>query len=242
MTIEQTTIRDCLVTRDSVNTWRWYDVVGPNVVKYVLNTAGCPTDDTTGMPTEFTYTLVNGSTFAHADVAGGAVTLTCDTAENDGIQLQLGDELGGAGESVSFAAEYPTYFGCQVQSNDVDQVDAFLGFAITDTTILGGATDSLGFRTVDESATLNFVLEKDSAESLNGVGTLTDATDVVLEMLYYGSNVYVYVDGVLQVTVADSDVGFPNDELLRLSIALLTGEAVANTLTIKWLRFFQIQN
>jgi hypothetical protein len=241
MAVEWTSIRNHQVARDDTNTWRWFAAVGPSIVQYEINTAGEPTDDTTGMPTAFTYTLVNGSTFAHDDTAGGSVTLTCDTAENDGIQLQLGDELGGAGENVSFAAEYFTYFGCQIQVNDADQVDAFLGFAITDTTILGGATDSIGFRTVDESATLNFVLEKDSAETLNQVDTLVDATDVTLEFYYSGSNVYVYVDGTLTVTIADTDVGFPNDELLRLSIALLTGEAVANTLTIKWLRFFQIQ-
>jgi hypothetical protein len=207
-----------------------------------MNTAACPTDDTTGMPVEFTYTLVNASTFAHADVAGGGVILTCDTAENDGITLQLGDELGGAGENVSFAAEYPTYLGATIQINDVDQTDFVLGFCITDTTLSGGMTDGLYFRSVDESAVVNFVLEQDSVESVNAVATMTDATDVVFEMLYYGSNVYVYVDGTLQVTIADTDANFCNDELLRLSVELLTGEAIANTMTIKRLRFIQLQN
>lgn len=71
---------------------------------------------------------------------------------------------------------------------------------------------------------------------------MTDATDVTLEFLYSGSNVYVYVDGTLTATLADSDTSFPNDELLRLSFEFLTGEAVANTATIKWLRFIQIQS
>jgi hypothetical protein len=86
------------------------------------------------------------------------------------------------------------------------------------------------------------VLEQDSVESVNAVATMTDATDVVFEMLYYGSNVYVYVDGALLTTIADTDANFCNDELLRLSVEFLTGEAVANTCTIKRLRFFQIQN
>jgi hypothetical protein len=193
------------------------------------------------MPTEFTYTLVNASTFAHTDVAGGGVIITADTAENDGVSLQLGDELGGAGESVSFAAEYPTYFGITMQINDVDQTDFVTGFAVTDTAILGGVTDGLYFRSVDETAVVNFVLEQDSVESVNAVATMTDATDIVLEFLYWGSNVLVYVDGVLQVTIADSDANFCNDELLRLSIEFLTGEAIANTMTIKRLRFIQIQ-
>ena len=241
MAVELESIRSHLVFRDSINTFRWYDAIGPSVVKYELNTAGVPTDDTTGMPTEFTNTLVNGSTFAHGDVAGGCVILTCDTAEDDGIQLQLGDELGGAGENVSFAAAYPTYFGATFQVNDADQTDILLGFAITDTSAIAGCTDGMYFRSVDESALLYFVLEQDSAESATAVGTLTDGANVTAEFLYFGSNVYVYVNSVLVATVADTDANFPNDELLRLTIALLTGEAIANTMTISRLRFAQIQ-
>ena len=243
MTVEFTTIGDSLVARSVEYPFRWYDAWGTNVVKYDLNTAGCPTDDTTGMPTEFTNTLVNGSTFAHADVAGGAVILTCDTAENDGIQLQLGDELGGAGESVSFALRYPTYFGALLQLNDVDQTDFLVGFAITDTSVIAGATDGIYFRSVDETAVVNFVLEQDSVETVTAVNTMTDATDVLLEFYYAADgNVYVYVNSVLMATLADTDANFCNDELLRFTIALLTGEAVANTCTIRRIRFIQVQD
>jgi hypothetical protein len=241
MAVEQVSIRSHLVMRDDTLTHRWYDAWGPSVVKYEMNTAACPTDDTTGMPTEFTYTLVNASTFAHTDVAGGGVIITADTAENDGVSLQLGDELGGVGESVSFAADYPTYFGITAAINDVDQTDFVAGFAVTDTAILGGVTDGLYFRSVDETADVNFVLEQDSVESVNAVATMVDAADMQLEFLYWNHNVEVYVDGVLQVTIADSDANFCNDELLRLSIEFLTGEAIANTMTIKRLRFIQIQ-
>ena len=51
----------------------------------------------------------------------------------------------------------------------------------------------------------------------------------------------MYINGALLTTYADTDANFPNDELLRLTIALLTGEAIANTMTINWLRFFQLQ-
>ena len=241
MGLEFASIRNHMVLRDETNTWRWYDAWGPHVVKYELNTAAVPTDDTTGMPTEFTNTLVNASTFAHADVAGGAVILTGAGADNDGVKLQLGDELGGAGENVSFAAEYPTYFYVKLQLSDVDQSDFLAGFFITDTTALDGGTDGMYFRSVDASAVCNFVLEKDSAETVTAVDTLADATDVELEMFYWGSYVYAYVDGVLMATIADTDAGFPNDELLRLTFEFLDGEAVGNTCTIKRLRFIQIQ-
>lgn len=241
MGLEFASIRNHMVLRDETNTWRWYDAWGPSVVKYEMNTAAVPTDDTSGMPTEFTNTLVNASTFAHTDVAGGGVILTAAGAENDGVKLQLGDELGGAGENVSFAAEYPTYLYCKMQAADVDQSDILVGFFITDTTALDGGTDGMYFRTVDEAATVHFVLEKDSVESTTSVGTLTDATDVELELFYWGSNVYAYVDGTLQATVADTDTNFPNNELLRLTFEFLSGEAAANTCTIKRLRFIQIQ-
>jgi len=241
MAVEQTLIRSHLVFRDNILTHRWFGVWGPAVVKYELNTAATPTDDTTGMPTEFTNTLVNGSTFAHTDVSGGAVLLTCDTAENDGIQLQLGDELGGVGENVNFAARYPTYFGTTFAVNDADQTDILLGFCITDTAAIVAVSDGMYFRSVDESALLYFVLEQDNVESATAVGTLTDGANVTAEFYYFGSNVYVYVNSVLMATIADSDANFPNDELLRLTIALLTGEAVANTLTISRLGFAQIQ-
>jgi hypothetical protein len=242
MAIEQVSIRDCFVFRDDTLTHRWYDAVGPHVVKYELNVAGCPTDDTTGMPTEFTNTLVNASTFAHTDVAGGAVLLTADTAENDGVKLQLGDELAGAGESVTFAARYPTYFGVTLQINDVDQTDFLAGFCVTDTACLDAVADGIYFRSVDETGVVNFVLEQDSVETVNAVNTMTDATNVVLEFLYWGSNISAYVNGVLAVTVADSDANFCNDELLRLTFEFLTGEAIANTCTITQLQFIQIQN
>ena len=239
--VEWATIRNCLVARDSVNTWKWYDAVGPNVVKFALNVLGPPTDNTTGMPTEFINTLVNASTFTIADVQGGGVILTGAGAENDGVTLQLGAEAGTAGENVYFVTDYPTYLAVKFQLSDADQSDVLAGFCITDTTLLGGMTDGIYFRSVDEDATLYFVLEQDSAETATAVGTLTDATDVLCEMLYYGHNVYVYVNNVLMATIADTDANFCNDELLRLSVEFLDGEAIGNTCTIKEFRFIQIQ-
>jgi len=242
MSTELAQVGSSLVCRDVEYPFRWYDAWGPNVVKYRMNTAACPTDDTTGMPTEFVNTLVGASTFAHTDVAGGGVLLTAEALENDGVKLQLGDELGGAGESVSFAARYPTYFGVKLQINDVDQTDFLAGFCITDTTCLDGTTDGLYFRSVDESAVVNFVLEQGSAETVTAVATMTDATDIVLEFLYSSGNVYVYANNVLMATIADSDANFCNDELLRLTFEFLSGAAAANTCIIKKLSFIQLQD
>lgn len=241
MAVKIKNVHNALVLYDDASTTeRWFDAVGDRVVRYIMNTAATPTDDTTGMPTEFTNTLVNGSTFAHGDVAGGTVVLLTDTAEDDGISLQLGDELGGLGESISFAGDYPCYFEATFQGNDVDQSDYLLGVTITDTDPIGAVTDGIYFRSVDESAILNFVIEKDSVESVTAAATLADATDIRVSFYFDGVNIIAAVNDVQMASIARTDASFPNDELLRLTISLLTGEAVANSICIKSLRLIQI--
>ncbi len=243
MAVEQASIRSHVVFRDDTNTWRWFDAFGPNASKYITSFNSLPCDDTTNDPTEFINTITEAgagnSTAVISDTAGGALLITTAANENDGFAMQLG--VANSGEWCSFAAEYPTYFGIRFQINDVDQTDCLFGVCVTDSDCLGGVTDGMYFRSIDGSAVLNFVLEQDSAESATAAVTLTDATDVTAEFLYSGSSVYVYVDGSLVATIADSDVNFPNDELLRLTMEFLTGEAVANTCTIDWVRLIQIQ-
>ena len=243
MTTELTQIRNASVIRDATLTHRWFDAFGPGVAKYVTSFNSLPADDSTTDPTEFVVTVVEAgagvSTAVLADVSGGALLITTAAGENDGWSMQLGNA--NSGEWASFAAEYPTYFGVRFAINDVDQSDVFLGLAVTDTALLGGVTDGMYFRSVDGSAVLNFVLEKDSAETTTAVATMTDATDIYAEFFYWGSNVYVYIDGVLVTTIADTDTNFPNNELLRLSFEFLTGEATANTCLVKEMRIIQIQ-
>jgi len=107
--------------------------------------------------------------------------------------------------------------------SDVTQADALVGFCVTDTTCLDGVDTAVYFRNVDASAVLSFVLEKDTLETTTAVATMVDATDIEVEMFYWGSNIYAYVDGVLMATIADTDTNFPNDELLRLTFEFLDG-------------------
>jgi len=239
--VESTTIHNHLVLRDNLLTHRWFGAFGPSIVQYRMNTAACPTDDATGMPSEFTNTLVGASTFAHTDVMGGGILLTAEAADNDGVKLQLGDELGGAGENVSFSTDYPCYFSVKLQLSEATQSDFLAGFCVTDTACLDAVTDGIYFRKVDASTTVYFVLEQDSAETVTAVATAADATDLWLEFLYHDHNMYVYADSVLMATIADTDANFCNDELLRLTFEFLQGEIAAHTCTIKELRFIQIQ-
>ena len=241
MSTETTTVRSAIVYRSHEYPHRYYDAFGDNVSKYTLNTIACPTDDTLGMPTEWVNTLVGASTFAHADVAGGAVVLTTAATTNDGIKLQLGDELGGAGENVDLSGPYPLYVGVKFAVNDADQTDVLFGVCVTDTTCLDGVTDGIYFRSIDEDATLYLVVEHDEDETVAAVATLTDAAYIEAEFLYDGSNVCAYINGTLMATISDDDANFPNDELMRLTVELLTGDDSANTCHIAYLRMIHIR-
>jgi hypothetical protein len=225
---------------------RWYDAIGPGVTKYLFDGSSLPADDSTTDPTEWVDTVVEigagTSSCVLDDVAGGGLVITTAGNENDGWSMQLGHA--NAGEWVDLSTSYAyTYFGVEFAINDVDNTDVFLGAAVTDTAILGGVTDSIGFRSVDGSAVLNFLIEKDSVESTTAVDTLADDTYVYAEFLHDASAgyVYVYIDGSLVTSIADSDASFPDDELLRLSVEFLTGEAVANTCKISQMRLIHIR-
>jgi hypothetical protein len=242
MSTETADIRQALVYRSHEYPWRIYDAFGEGVSKYITSFESLPADDTTTDPTEFVFTTVEvggTSSAVLGDVSGGALTITCAGNENDGVSLQLGNA--NTGEWVDFSEQYTTYFGIKFQVNDADQTDFFAGVAVTDTALLGGVTDGMYFRSVDETAVLNFVMEQDSVESVTAVATLADAADVTAEFYYSGSNVYVYINSSLVATIADTDANFPNDELMRLSLEFLSGEAVANTCQVRWLRLIQIQ-
>ena len=224
---------------------RWFDAFGPGVAKWVSEFTSLPADDSTTDPTEFVNTVVEVgagvSTAVVSDTPGGALLITTAGNEDDGWSMQLGNA--NAGEWVSLDGHTYTYFGTEIAINDADQTDVFLGLAVTDTTLLGGVTDGMYFRSVDATGVVNFVIEKDSVESSTAVGTLTDDTYMALEFFVDGpaGYVYAYVDGTLAASIAISDASFPNDEDLRLSVEFLTGEATANTCTMKWLRLIHIR-
>ena len=242
MTVETLAVNNALVYRDNIYTHRWLDAFGENVVKYIQDFATLSMDDTTTDPTEWVVTVVEvGAGTSNAiltDQAGGALKITTAGNEDDGWSMQLGQA---AGESVKLDGRYPLYVGCKFKINDVDQTDVLFGVAVTDTALLGGVTDGLYFRSVDASAVLNFVAEKDSVESSTAAATLADDTYIVAEYLYYLDTVTAYINGVSIGSITTTSTSFPNDEEMRLSFEFLTGEAVANTCTVEWLKMIHIR-
>lgn len=242
MSVNMVTINDALVFRDSDIAARLYDAIGSGVVKHMENFEAWPRDDSTGDPTMWEATITEAgagdTTQVITDRAGGALLITTAANENDGVNLQLGQA---AGESIKLDASYPLYCGIKLAINDVDQTDLFFGVGVTDTDWSGGITDGIFFRSIDGSAVVNFITEKNSVESSSAMATMVDAAFIVLEFYFDGSDVSAYVDGTLMATQSADAATFPDDEELRLTLEFLTGEAVANTCTVEWLRMIHIR-
>ena len=126
-----------------------------------------------------------------------------------------------------------------LQINDVTQTDFFAGLAVTDTDILGGVTDRIGFESLDGSTDLKFMLEKDSTETLSSsIHTLVDATAIDLEFYWDGSGIEVFKNGASILTPAVTNL--PNDVGLRLTLQFLSGETANDTFQLDRIRVIQI--
>lgn len=217
---------------------RWIDAFGPVVSKVIEEFVHTNVDDTTGLPTAWTTTLVQAgagsTTFALVGGAtGGAAIITTDSADNDGANMQV------KGEAFKLATGKPAYFGIKFTISEATQSDFLVGLAITDTDALGGLTDGVYFRKVDAATAVTCVIEKDSAETASSTLLTADTSAHTLEFYFDGAgNVTPYVDGT--ASTALSGANLPDDEFLTPTIHFLTGSAAAITMTIDWVRAIQL--
>jgi hypothetical protein len=236
MTLKARRIGDSIVWHRGANRHRLVDAIGPSVVKYIddfTNTQLSAAD----APLGWTVTLVEAgageSTITCPDEVGGALLLTTDANENDGINMQLD------GESFELTSgQTAVYFGARLKASEATQSDFLVGLCITDTDLLGGMTDGVYFRKVDGSTSVAAVTEKDSTET-ETTGVLTFAADTYYELEWYwvSGSVKFYVDGVL---VATHTANIPDDEQMTPSLHFLAGSTTAKTLTLDWVRAIQI--
>lgn len=221
---------------------RLVDAIGLDVVKFHedFNVGRGQTSSEFTADSPWTITRVEGgageSTIAIIDGSGGIARITTDDAENDGINAQL------IGEAYELTADQHLYFGAfGVKISDATQSDLFLGLAITDTDILGGVTDRIGFEKLDGSTDLKFMVEKDSTETLSAaVHTVVAATGFDIEFYWNGeqSILEAFVNGVSVATPAITNL--PNDEFLRVSWQFLAGTTAAVTCDIDRITVIQI--
>lgn len=162
-----------------------------------------------------------------ADEKYGALLITNDAADNDVDNLQLNEEnwLLESGKQV--------WYETRIKVSDADQVDMFVGLAITDTTARD-ASDKVGFLLADGSAALSCLNTKDSTSTTtSSIATIADSTYIVLGFHFDGkSKIEFYVNRSL---VATHSTNIPDDENLAVTINLQNGEAVAKTMHIDYI-------
>lgn len=215
---------------------RIVDVIGKDAIKVnedFLSVGLVASDAIPGWTTTLVEAGGGESTVAQADESGGAVLITTDAFEDDGVSLQkLGEAFGLSSSQVL------TYFGIRFKASEATQSDFLVGLCITDTALLGGMTDGVYFEKLDGGTGVSFVTEKDSTETqTDSLATFVADTYVILELYFDGTSVYAFIDGAL---VATHTANIPNNELLTPSVEFLTGAAAAETMTIDWIRAFQI--
>lgn len=216
---------------------RLIDAIGPDVIKYVNDFVGGPGIDA-AFDHEWTVTRVESgdgeTTVTRTDIAGGALLISTDDDENDGANLQL------IGESFKLVPGAQLYFGIRYKLSEATQSDFFVGLAVTDTDILGGVTDRIGFQKLDGATDIHAMLEKDATETLTDA-LATQATDTFQTLEFFvdaDGAVEFFVDGVSVATPATTNL--PNDEELRLTIQFLSGADGIKTMTVDWVRCIQI--
>jgi len=181
------------------------------------------------------------------DARGGILQLTCNAANADAEGLQL------VGESFKLAVGKRLYFEAKFALLDVDKCDFFIGLCISDTTVLAGATDRVGFQNL-HTAALRALTEQDTTEYIANTGiTLLDCAN--LASFYTKANVVsFYWDGVDTITYAVDGVAsnaftdnattilVPDDETLTPTMEIMThtGAAAVQTVWLDyWLCFFE---
>jgi hypothetical protein len=226
------------------NESRWIDARGINVVKAIL-APGSPCDDGTGDPTRFTVTVTEAggggdSTIVNSATINQLLLLTTDNADYDGLNVQL------KGEAFKLSASKPLYFGIRCLISDATQSDFLVGLCETHgdlvkTGVAHGiaAADVEGvfFFKVDAGTTIAAKTYLNGAETATAnCATAMDTSLHTYEIVWDGTTVYFFVDSILVTSVAAS---LPDGDLTP-SINFRTGENVAKSMRVAWMRTIQI--
>lgn len=214
---------------------QWVAAFGRDAVCYENDFIHVPvaSDAMAGWTTTLVEAGAGDSTVTAQDASGGALLLTTDAADNDGVNLQMSNE------AFLPSASNSLYFGCKLTVSEATQSDLFVGLAVKNTNILGNLPVRIGFRSVDASAAVSFDSEGAAETTIENVGTLVDATAITLEFLWDAAagEVRYYVDGTLKGQLA-LGTSLPNAELAP-AFHFLTGAASAETCAIDWVRVIQ---
>jgi hypothetical protein len=162
-----------------------------------------------------------------ADEACGALKILNDDADNDVDSLQMAEE------NWRCASGKRLWMEMRVKVSDADDVDMFVGLAITDTSPRD-ATDRIGFALAEGSAVIKTVCAKDSTGSDTASGvSAADDTYVKLGVEWDGvSTARFYIDRSL---VREVTSNIPNDENLAITLNIQNGAAGGDSLIVDYI-------
>ena len=218
---------------------RWLDAIGVDVIKYTQGFSSLPVDDTTGDPTEWTWSPTEGGAGTTdgviTGVAGGEFLVTTAANEDDGVNMQI------KGESYKCEDGKPLYFGIKIKISDATESDLFIGVGITDTAWGDGLTDGIYYEKLDGGTGVSAVTEDDAETQTDNVSVM-DTSYHIYEFYYDGvlttaataGTVTFWIDGV-QVAQHTTAANISIDTELTPTVEYLTGAGGVDTFSIDWI-------
>lgn len=209
----------------------WQDLPRMDFVEYVNDFTR--TGDY--LATDWTITALQGTNTIAVNTGahGGVLDLVTGGTENDGSGYNFKIEAfkPALGKAIEFEARF--------KINDVTQSDFIIGLQITDTTPFA-VSNGIYFQSDDGDALLDFHAVKASVDGSSlGLATLVDDTYVKIGFYYDGATtnptIDIYVNDI-RVGALNATTYLPTAEELCLSLAFTTGEGVAQTLSLDYLR------
>ncbi len=191
--------------------------------------------------------ISSGTAVMTVDETGGVLRFAnSGTTEDSGYQIQTDMEL------FSLQASKYTRFAARLRMSDATQSSAYLGLAITDTTLQHATTDTLvagitftdgiGFYKPDGELNWYGIVVRDSVQlSVGPLGAGADSTYIVLgfevqmtETAGTGEVIY-YVNGVEKGKLRSTALPYSGEELLAASAAWKSGAAAAQTCDVDYI-------
>lgn len=211
--------------------YRWLHAEGADVRKWEMRLG---TNWTTAA--EYTVTAAGTSPVVQAVTAGDRVLITTGSTENNGANIQV------IGTPFQLASGRPLYFGAKASISDATQSDFLVGLASTDDTIIAShalalADDGVYFYKLDGGTAIVAAAEKAGTVSTVTATPVMGTAKAVYEIYWDGAGgLSFYLNGALVTTMTG---GYPT-VVLTPSIVLQTGEAVAKTGLVEWMRCIQL--
>lgn len=199
-------------------------------------------------------TALNSGTFAQTtdEKFGVAVISGAATTDNSGAQIQLDMETFSltAGKALRSLGKF--------KLSESTQNEVLIGFCITDTTLLDGTgtlaagltfTDGVGFYKPDGETNLYGFIRRDSVQISTGAYSFDPTTYNVLSFEVQPSsgtaataNVSFFINGVSIGTLSTTTAPQESEEVLALSVAFLSGDALGTkTATLDYVGAAQLR-